>query len=176
MVTETSAQRRFLHGWPAGAVHDDESAVTSLRALIRQFDLDRAADYDPTSFTTQATTRAVAAAGRVLVRHLVLADDHPVRRTIATADAYAAHPTEEAYDAYFDAATHSYPYGAGEGCLKINGSTSCEPGEGCRSGAGSLDQIASAAGAVAVVAAIKQKLGPWLRSGATATPAGQGRS
>jgi hypothetical protein len=88
-----------------------------------------------------------------------------VRATVARADEYAEHPTEDAYRAYADAATASYPFGAGEGCHRVPElGAECCPGSGCRSGAGSLHQIALVVGADVVVAAIDAELAPWVRS------------
>jgi hypothetical protein len=77
--------------------------------------------------------------------------------TIAAADAYLEHPSEETYMAYVAAATRSYPYGAGDGCYRIDGAENCGPGSGCRSGAGTLDRIAAVVGARAVREAIRRR-------------------
>jgi len=79
---------------------------------------------------TERVTRAIAAAGRVLIRHNGFRDGHPVLNTLAAAEDYSRRPSEQAYKAYFDAATRSFPYGAGEGCYKVRGSTSCERATG----------------------------------------------
>jgi hypothetical protein len=136
----------------------DEAARDALRDLVRW--LDRTVGWEPASVRRQALTRAIAAAGRVLVAHSGFSAGHPVVATVAAADAYVRHLTEETADAYFAAATRSYPYGAGEGCYALRGGDDCEPDSGCRTGAGSLYQVAVAVGASAVIAAIKRELGP----------------
>jgi len=158
--------RLSLLDWLSGIdqLGDEEFSQRALRGLIRRLDMTDSTEWDPTSARVQALTRAIAAAGRVLIRHKGFRDGHPVLKTLAAAEDYSRWPSEQAYKAYFDAATRSFPYGAGEGCYKVRGSTSCERGNGCWSGAGSLDQVASAVGAQAVIAAIKHELGPWLRS------------
>jgi len=130
---------------------DEEAARRSLRRLIGWFDI--ASD----EWATRTLTRAVAKAGRLLVAHQGFGPEHPVAATIAAAEAYLAHPSEEAYTAYFAAATRSYPYGAGEGCYRVDGAEDCGPGSGCRSGAGTLDQIAAVVGARAVREAIRRR-------------------
>jgi hypothetical protein len=159
--------RQSLLDWLSGLdqLGDEESSQRALRDLIRRLDLTDSTDRDPTSARVQALTRTIAAAGRVLIRDQAFPDGHPVPKTLAAAEHYSRRPSEQAFRAYFDAATRSYPYGAGEGCYKVRGSTSCEPGSGCRSGAGSLDQVAAVVGAPAVTAAIEHELGGWLGGG-----------
>jgi hypothetical protein len=128
---------------------DDERARRSLRRLIFWFDtIDN-------QWTTRALTRAVARAGRLLLAHQDFGPEHPVAATITAAEAYLAHPSERAYLAYVAAATRSYPYGAGEGCYRVDGVETCGPGSGCGTGAGTLDQIAAVVGAGAVREAIR---------------------
>ncbi|RSM42595.1 hypothetical protein DMB66_54610 [Actinoplanes sp. ATCC 53533] len=128
--------------------HDEEDA-RRLRRLVGWFDT------TDNEWATQALTRAVARAGRLLVAHQGFGPEHPVSATIAAADAYLEHPSAESYAAYFAAASRSYPFGAGEGCYRVVGAEDCGPGSGCRTGAGTLDQVASAVGAGAVLRAIK---------------------
>jgi len=128
---------------------DDEVARRSLRRLIYWFDTIE------DEWATRALTRAVARAGRLLLAHQGFGPEHPVAATIAAAEAYLAHPSEEAYTAYFAAATGSYPYGAGEGCYRVDGAEDCGPGSGCRTGAGTLDLIAAVVGARAVRDAVR---------------------
>jgi hypothetical protein len=130
---------------------DDEVARRSLRRLISWFDT------VDDEWTTRALTRAIARAGHLLLTHRAFGVEHPVAATIAAAEAYLAHPSEEAYSAYFAAATRSYPYGAGEGCYRVEGAEDCGPGSGCRTGAGTLDQIAAVVGAHAVRVAILRR-------------------
>jgi hypothetical protein len=127
---------------------DEDVARQRLRRLIHWFDR---ADNE---WATRALTRAVARAGRVLIAHRGFGPAHPVATTVAAAEAYLAQPSEEAYAVYFAAATRSYPFGAGEGCYRVGDAQHCRPGSGCRSGAGTLDQIAAVVGARAVWAAI----------------------
>lgn len=127
----------------------EDVARQRLRRLIHWFDL---AD---TEWATRALTRAVVRAGRVLIAQRGFGSAHPVASTVAAAEAYLARPSEEAYAVYFAAATRSYPFGAGEGCYRVDGIEDCRPGSGCGSGAGTLDQIAAVVGARAVWAAIK---------------------
>jgi hypothetical protein len=130
---------------------DDEVARRSLRRLIYWFDI------VDDEWATRALTRAVARAGRLLLARQEFGPTHPVAATLAAAEAYLAHPSEEAYRSYFAAATRSYPYGAGEGCYRVEDAETCGPGSGCRTGAGTLDQIAAVVGAQAVRAAIRQR-------------------
>jgi hypothetical protein len=129
----------------------EEVARRSLRRLVHWFDT---ADDE---WATRALTRAVARAGRLLLAHHDFGPEHPVAATIAAAEAYLAHPSEEAYTRYVTAATRSYPYGAGEGCYRVEGAENCGPGSGCRTGAGTLDQIAAVVGAQAVREAISRR-------------------
>jgi hypothetical protein len=135
----------------------EEATREGLRDLVRW--LDRTVGDETASVRRQALAHVTAAAGRVLVARLGFGTDHPVVATVAAADRFVAQPTEETADAYLAAATRSYPYGSGDGCYALAGSEGCEPGSGCRTGAGSLEQMASAVGAVAVVAAIRRELG-----------------
>jgi hypothetical protein len=107
---------------------DEEAAQHSLRRLVCWFDT------MSDEWSTRALTRAVARAGRLLVAHQGFGPEHPVAATIAGAEAYLAHPSEQAYAVYFAAATRSYPYGAGEGCYRVDGAEDCGSGSGCRSG------------------------------------------
>jgi hypothetical protein len=126
----------------------EEIARRRLRRLVFWFDT---ADNE---WATPALTRAVARAGRVLVAHQGFGPEHPVTATVAAAEAYLAAPRTQTYAAYVAAATRSYPYGAGEGCHRVDGAADCSPGSGCVTGAGTLDRIAAVVGAGAVLAAI----------------------
>src|SRR5688572_11622490 len=128
---------------------DEDAARLRLRRLIFWFDR---ADNE---WAVRALTRAVTRAGDVLAAHQGFGAGHPVAATIAAAEAYLAHPHTQTYAAYVAAATRSYPYGAGEGCYRIDGAADCSPGSGCRTGAGTLDRIAAVVGARAVLAAIR---------------------
>jgi len=131
----------------------DEDAARRLRRLIGWFDT------SDNEWVTRALTRAVVRAGRVLVAHQGFGPEHPVWVTISAADAFLEQPCGESYAAYVAAASRSYPFGAGEGCYRVHGAEDCGPGSGCRSGAGTLYQIASVVGARAVLEAIRRPHG-----------------
>lgn len=118
----------------------------------------------PVDLSMQLLTRSVVAAGWKLVEKQYLTENHPVRRTIDVAEAYSLEPTEDHFDRYFHVATLSYPYGSGEGCYAVAelGYSQCEPGSGCRSGAGCLYQIAIVIGFDVVSEGIVEELLPWL--------------
>ena len=63
-----------------------------------------------------------------------------IKRTMAAAQRYRTSPSEQSYRAYIQAASNSYPFGPGEGSHHIYdlGFETCQPGCGCRSGAGCL--------------------------------------
>jgi hypothetical protein len=132
-------------------IQDDEVARRSLWRLIYWFDI------VDNEWAARALTRAVARAGRLLLAHQEFGPNRPVAATLAAAEAYLAHPSEEARMMYFAAATRSYPYGAGEGCYRVEDADDCGPGSGCRTGAGTLDQIAAVVGARAVHEAIRRR-------------------
>ncbi|NOU26754.1 MAG: hypothetical protein HOO96_02515 [Polyangiaceae bacterium] len=113
------------------------------------------------SVRMQVLVRCTVAAGLVLVRYHGWDGPHPVAITLAAAEAYARLPSEAAHDAYFAAATNSYPYGAGDGCYGMAGA-GCAPGSGCRTGAGTLMCVAHEVGEAAVLEAIGRELMPWL--------------
>jgi len=149
---------------------DEEAALGRLLSVVRWFD-ETVSVAEPASPAVQALTRSIAAAGRVLVQHEHLPDGHPVRQTITRADEYAAEPGPDTYASYADAATRAYPFGAGDGCHRVPElAYNCDPGSGCRSGAGSLYQVALAVGARAVLAAIEREVGPWSRALGTPFP------
>lgn len=169
LSADDAALRLRLLDWFGGLdVHcDGRSADEALAWFVRELDLAAMTDWGSeswsTAFVVQVMTRAIAAGGRVLIAEMGFGADHPVSRTLVAADDYSRQPSENAYDAYVAAATNSYPYGAGDGCLTINEAGSCGPGSGCTSGFGSLAQIAAQAGAPAVLAALSAELTPWLR-------------
>jgi hypothetical protein len=80
----------------------------------------------------------------------------------ATRDAAATYlhtPTEEHWDALFQAATASYPFGPGEGCLALDELGGHDaPGSGCTSGVGFIYRI----GAETVIQLLKRDMTPWL--------------
>jgi hypothetical protein len=100
-----------------------------------------------------ATCPAAVTLARALVAAADLAPRLPtVEATLAAARAYVADPCEATHRAYFDAASASFPYGPGEGCYAVaeTGIAGCEVGSGCRSGSGTLAQLAYTAGWEAV--------------------------
>jgi hypothetical protein len=115
--------------------------------------------------TVQALTRMVAAAGRLLLAGLPGPVGERVSRMVVAAEAFASEPGEDSFLTYFEAATGSYPYGAGEGCLSMDSGAGCGPGTGCRTGAGTLWQIAATVGVGAVLDAVAQAVVPWLAGG-----------
>jgi hypothetical protein len=140
-----------------------EPSQESLWELIRWLDvLCRGASFD--SLSMQTLVRAVIAAGRGFVTQRAFPRNHPVARTLRAAEEFSLAPTEAKFDRYFDCATDSYPFGTGEGCYAVKelGYAGCEPGSGCGSGAGTLDQIAQNIGAAAVMALIAAEVIPWL--------------
>ena len=108
---------------------DEEGLRAALLSLVRWFDT-TVSPADPARAGRQALTRAIAAGGRVLIRHQGFGEDHPAWRTVAAADEYSSRPGVQTYEAYVDAATRSYPYGAGDGCYKATGpAAACACGE-----------------------------------------------
>ena len=138
----------------------------ALLDLIRWLDLE-CAGAAPESLPQQILTRAIVAAGFALAEKKNFPATAPVMRTINAAEQYCLEPTEPTFDCYFEAATASYPFGAGDGCYAIDelGYASCEPGSGCTSGAGSLYQMALDLSVDAVWQALTLELVPWLRGG-----------
>lgn len=156
-------RRMLVVGLPAG------QAVCVLRCLVSW--LDRTVPPEPGSVQVQALTRMIAAAGRLLLAGLPGLAGEGVSRTVVAAEAYASEPGEDSFVAYFEAATGSYPYGAGDGCLSMDSGAGCGPGTGCRTGAGTLWQIAATVGAGAVLDAVTRAVVPWLPGGLQ-SPAG----
>jgi hypothetical protein len=138
----------------------------ALLDLIRWLDLE-CAGAAPESLPQQILTRAIVAAGFALAQKRNFPATAPAMRTIDAAAQYCLAPTEHYFDCYFEAATASYPFGAGDGCYAIDelGYASCEPGSGCRSGAGSLYQMALDLSVDAVWQALTLELIPWLQGG-----------
>jgi hypothetical protein len=122
-----------------------------LRSLIEFLDLTVNND-----FRTQWLTRAFLAAGRLV------ADTHGIAHTLHAAQAFVLNPSEETELEYFNAATSTYPFGAGEGCYTLSTKKGCEPGSGCRTGAGTLEQIAIVVDPKQVLDAIAREIKPWL--------------
>jgi hypothetical protein len=139
-----------------------------LRTLVVALDLAVAREPGH-GLAAQALARAVAAVGRLmLARHPDGAPTARISATLAAAEAYARDPGDPAELALFERATDSYPYGPGEGHYGITEQDGCEPGSGCRSGAGTLLFAARHTGYPVAVQALIAELGPWLRT----SPAG----
>lgn len=132
----------------------------SLLALISWLDL-ACAEAPLTSLPQQILARAVIALGYVLYDKLGYAT---IAQTIQAAEQFALTPTLDNFAAYQSAATNSYPFGPGDGCyaIALTGYIGCEPGSGCRSGAGCLYIVEL--GEIAVMATIAKNLLPWLQS------------
>lgn len=128
--------------------------------------LDReCAEAPPASLPQQLLARSILAAGYKLIEQQNFAPNHPVRETIQAAEQYVMKPTEDNFSRYVQAATDSYPFGSGDGCLAVAelGYRGCEVGSGCRSGSGSLNSLAAQLGDEVVMQAIATELIPWLQ-------------
>jgi hypothetical protein len=121
------------------------------RALVERWD-------DPVLQT--ALARAVVAVGPAL---LAATGAPTVAATLAAAEEFVRSPDEEKRRRYVERATASYPYGPGDGCLTLPGDECDSPGSGCRSGAGTLAQVATVLGAEVVADRLGADLIPWLR-------------
>jgi hypothetical protein len=130
--------------------------------------LDAREPQEASSLEAQALARALVACGSAL-EHLPT-----VVRTLAAAREYVANPTDEQWDALVTAATASYPFGPGDGCFAIRelGFPGCEPGSGCRSGAGTLACVAEEIGYETAAAAIRGALGDWIQQQGANGPEG----
>lgn len=111
------------------------------------------------SLPRQILARTVIAIGYRLIDKFGLAT---IKATTESAEIFALEPTLESFDAYLRAATHSYPFGSGDGCYAIHeiGFAGCEPGSGCSSGSGCL--YSSGLEDVFVMQCIADELIPWL--------------
>ena len=88
-------------------------------------------------------------------------DENPrIEQTMTAARLFAVDPTEDNYDELFWAATDSYPFGPGDGCLAVpeTSADNCERGSGCSSGSGSLYYIAQEVGAGALRAVLRDEV------------------
>ncbi|OQD56850.1 hypothetical protein BM536_006955 [Streptomyces phaeoluteigriseus] len=108
----------------------------------------------------QTLARAVIALGSPLLQHTNLPQ---IALTLEAARAYADSPDDKTKQAYLERATHSYPYGPGDGHLGLD-DRGCEPGSGCTSGAGTLRQTANALGGDTALHALAAALSPWLHA------------
>ena len=89
-----------------------------------------------------------------------------ISATLGAAEAYARDPGDQTELALFECATDSYPFGPGEGHYGITERDGCEPGSGCRSGAGTLLFAARETGFAVVIQVLTAELAPWLRTSA----------
>lgn len=119
--------------------------------LVRWLDLRMAAV--PEGVEREILARALAAGP-------LLPPMPTVDQTLEAARVFLADPTDARYAALQLAATSSYPFGPGDGCFSIDelGYTGCEPGSGCRSGAGGLVSIAETVGYDRVADTIRDAL------------------
>ena len=141
-----------------------------LRTLVTTIDLAVARERGH-GLAMQALARAVAAVGRpLLARHPDGPQTPRISATLAAAEAYARDPDDRTELALYECATDSYPFGPGEGHYGTTERDGCEPGSGCRSGAGTLLFAARDTGFAAAIQALTAELGPWLRS--TGLPGG----
>jgi hypothetical protein len=135
-----------------------------LRGLVAALDLAVAREpgHGPAA---QALARAVAAVGRpLLVRHPDGLSSARISATLAAAEAYARDPGDPTELALFERATDSYPFGPGEGHYGTTERDGCEPGSGCRSGAGTLLFAARETGFAEAISALTAELTSWLRT------------
>jgi hypothetical protein len=141
-----------------------------LRTLVTTIDLAVAREPEH-GLAVQALARAVAAVGRpLLARHPDGPQSPRISATLAAAEAYARDPDDRTELALYECATDSYPFGPGEGHYGTTERDGCEPGSGCRSGAGTLLFAARETGFAAAIQALTAELAPWLRS--TGLPGG----
>jgi len=135
-----------------------------LRTLVTTIDLAVAREPEH-GLAAQALARAVAAVGRpLLARHPDGPQSPRISATLAAAEAYARDPDERTGLALYRCATDSYPFGPGEGHYGTTERDGCEPGSGCRSGAGTLLFAARETGFAAAVQVMTAELAPWLRT------------
>lgn len=135
-----------------------------LLALVRYIDLAVIAAQRELSLADIALARALSAAGRA---SKIATDIEPV---ILAAEAFAIDPTHATQTAFQVAATESYPFGPGDGCLSVPelGQAGCAPGSGCVSGAGTLMEFTAIDGDERVARVVVSELVAWLRGSADA--------
>jgi hypothetical protein len=110
----------------------------------------------------QLLARCVVAVGHPLAGHTRAPT---VAATLAAAEAFVRGPGAGTRAHYVACATRSYPYGPGDGCYAVRDRPCpAPPGNGCRSGAGTLAQVAYAVGADVVAGALTADVAPWLRT------------
>ena len=131
--------------------------------LIGQVDSAFAAVPPPevVNFVRALLARATSAVGP-LMKGLWPGADENIAATTRAAERYVAAPSHENDLAFFDAATQSFPFGPGDGCLDVDAIGGHRPGGGCRSGAGFLWHVAEDAGHAEVRARLVAALEAWL--------------
>jgi hypothetical protein len=132
-----------------------------LRDMITWLDV-TVASGDGASPRQRALTLLMLVAGQTLLRHHQWPPEHPVARTVAAAHDHVTDPTRDSFHRYFKAATASYPFGAGDGCYSLDEHTG-QPGDGCRTGAGSLWQMALSVGPEHLLTQLRAEALPLLR-------------
>jgi len=132
----------------------------TLMKLITWIDL-KCVDLPLESLPRQILARSVIAAGLAIetTNH-----GDRLKTTIDTACDFALSPTYENLALFVGASTNSYPFGPGDGCHSVSetGFEGCEVGSGCRSGAGTLNQVAYKIGSESLMKVIAEDLLPWL--------------
>jgi hypothetical protein len=147
---------------------DDPSTAPAQRLLdvVRMLDLALvAADAvgDDVSWAHQAVARAVIA-----LAPLVPASD-PIASTTAAALDYATAPSSDAWSALVAAATDSYPFGPGDGCLAVDelGGHGVA-GAGDR-GPGFVWSVAQECGVDSVCVLLRDAIATWVEESADAS-------
>lgn len=135
--------------------------MKSLLNLISYLDLECSQELAMVnSYPYQIIARALIALAYADPKHLVIGS-----RTLDAAEIFAIEPTPENYYIYAGAATNTYPFGPGDGCLSVEetGYSGCNPGSGCRSGSGSLYQFTYSMSAPKIMSVSAKELIPWLK-------------
>lgn len=130
----------------------------ALLTLISWLDL-ACSQASSTSLPQQILARAMVAVGYQLYKTLGY---KTLAQTIEAAEQFALEPTIGNFDQYQNAATNSYPFGAGDGCYAIpeTGYHGCDRGSGCRSGSGAL--YLAEIDKIVTMEIIQNALLPWL--------------
>jgi hypothetical protein len=133
----------------------------SLLSLISWLDKECIATEDLTSIPYQILVRSIIAIGYKLIDER--GERENILNTVRSGENYALNPTEENRDVFIECGTMSYPLGPGEGCFgieELGDGSSCKPGNGCISGAGSFALQGLDDGDV--IAIIAKELTPWI--------------
>lgn len=166
-IDRATLRRRVLEGLESeGSPRERLIGLVHLLDGVVEAHLRRGAYDDPVVHSVQGIlAHAVVATGDALLAAIAPEARANVTATIEAARAFTEAPSESAWDVLFDAATHSYPFGPGEGChaLRELGGHGAF-GAGCVSGAGFLDAVASVLGDAAVMTTLREHLAPRLRS------------